>query len=194
MNAREFTAKRRQTVRLPDGSEFVIRRIGVMDVLVAGGNPDLMIFLQTNGKSPAERARCFTDKSKEMFERVRKDAGAQREFCEGIIRRGLVEPKIGSEDGMDLNDLTFEECDVLAGAILKFSGFTKEAAEQVDPLSAAGDGSKASTPSRSATGGVPANLLAPSKVEGSATGSRPSPSTSPVPAPASSGKGGSSSA
>lgn len=179
MKASEFTAKRRQTVRLPDGSEFTVRRIGVMDVLVAGGNPDLMVFLQSNGHSPAKRAKVFADKSREMLERVQKDAVAQRKFCEGIIRRGVVEPKIGGEDGIVLADLTFEECDMLAGGILKFSGFVKEAAEAAAPLSKTGSSSGISTPAPGAT----AEALRDSSGQ---PASRPTPSISPAPAPASS--------
>ena len=174
MDAQEFTKKRRQTVQLPDGSEFIIRRIGVMDVLLAGGNPDLMVFLQSNGHSPAERTRLFAEKSKEMFERVQKDTSEQRKFCEAVMKRGIVEPQI------DLSDLTFEECDMLAGAILKFSGFTKEAAEAASPLSRTVSNSKASMSAPSAT------------VEGQANSSErevssPIASTRPAPAPASTG-------
>lgn len=180
MEAKEFTAKRRQTVRLPDGSEFVIRRIGVMDVLVAGGNPDLMVFLQSNGRSPAKRAEAFAEKSKEMLERVQKDASEQRKFCEGIVRRGLVEPKIGGEEGIILADLTFEECDMLAGGILKFSGFTKEAAEAAAPLPGTGSSPETSMPAPGATDETP-------RVSSGQSASKPTPSTSPVPGQASNG-------
>ncbi len=188
MKAEEFTAKRRKMVRLPDGSEFVIRRIGVMDVLIAGGNPDLSIF--TNGKSPAERLRAFADKSAETLKRIQKDTGAQRKFCESVILRGVVDPRVtpkSSDDTVAVFDFTFEECDMLAGAILKFSGLAGEAAEQVAPLSATEISSSSSTPPQPDMGAVRAG----SSEQGI---SRATPSTSLAPALVLSERKGSSSA
>lgn len=178
MKAQEFTAKRRQTVKLPDGSEFKIRRIGVVDLLVAGGNADLLVFLQKYGRS-AKSQKEFTEKTQEMFERIQKSTAEQRKFCEALIRRGLVEPKIGGEDGLDLADLTHEECDILGGGVLKFSGFTKEAAEAVAPLSRTGSSSKTSTPSPDAT-------EPPQASSSDSETSKPTPSTPPAPGPDSS--------
>ena len=173
MKAKEFTAKRRQTVQLPDGSEFVIRRIGVVDVLCAGGNADLLVFLQKNGRSPKSQKE-FAEKIQKMFDRLQKSTAEQRKFCEALIRRGLVEPKIGGEDGLDLADFTHEECDTLGGGILKFSGFTKGAAEAIAPLSRTGSSPETSTPSPDATD-------SPQASSSGSEASKPTPSMPPAP-------------
>jgi len=177
MNAQEFTAKRRRTVVLPDGSEFVVRKVGVMDVLLAGGNADLTALIPKNGNSRTAHVAEFTKRAAENMARIQSDATLQRVFCEALIRRGLVEPV-----GLDCADLTFEECDLLAGAILKWSGFGVDEAASLAPLSATSTASSTSTPSPDAMDSAPA----PSAAGDSAR----SPLTPPVPALDGSGSDG----
>lgn len=182
MEAKEFIAKRRRTVRLPDGSEFVICKIGVSDVLIADGNPNLMTFLQ--GKSRRKQIEVLAEKAKELDERHKKDIKAYAKFCKAIVMRGVVEPRItptGSDDTVAISILTFDECDMLAGAILKFSGFTKEAAETIAPLPKTARSSSSSTPSPHATD---ADRAGSSE---HAIPSRDTPSISPAPGQASIG-------
>lgn len=161
MNASEFTEKRRKKVELPDGSTFVIRKIGVTDMLLAGGSPDLSVFLGKNGQSDAQRLQQFADNSARHFERIQKDANAQREFCAALVIRAVVQPRItknGEGDSCDVNDFTFEELDLIAGGILKFSGFGKGEAEDADPLLGTEAGASASMDSPDDTTSDPVSL------------------------------------
>ncbi len=183
MKAREFTASRRQPVRLPDGGmEFAIRKIGIVDMLVAGGNPDLMSFLE--GKSRVDRIKVIQEKMKDLQKRNQEDVEAYGKFCKAVAMRGVVEPRItptGSDDTVAVSDLTFEECDMIAGAILRFSGFTMEAAKAIVPLSKTVRSSSSSTPSPPATD---ASQAGSSEQK---TPSNDSPLTSPAPGQASTG-------
>lgn len=175
MDVKQFIESRRLSVTLPGGPKFAIRKVGVVDILMAGGNPDLMNFLI--GKPPARRLEIITEKLKELDARHRKDLVAYKAFCESLVLSGVVEPRVtptGSEDTVALTDLTFEECDLLSSAVLRFSGFTMEAAKAIAPLSKTKGNLPISTPSPEGTGSSPAT-------SSDAKTSKLSPSTSHVP-------------
>ncbi len=156
VTADEFRAKRRTVLELPSGDKFEIRKIGPMDLIKAGGTPDMKGLI---GKTKPEVLRAIGKNAKEMFDRICKDFDSQREFYERLAIRACTNPKV-SDNGndpntLDVHDLTFEECDFIAGGILKFAGVGKKEAETIGPLSETGETSQESTQFPAVTEGSP---------------------------------------
>lgn len=171
VTAEEFKAKRRTILELPNGENYEIRKIGPMDIIKAGGTPDMKHLI---GKSKPEVLRAIGKNAKDMFERICKDFNSQRAFNEKLIIRACTNPKV-SENGndpntIDVHDLKDEECDWLAFGIMKFAGVVKSEAEKIAPLSGTGKPSKESTASPEDTASSP-----PSSSESAKTNSSPTP-------------------
>lgn len=179
MTPEEFTASRRQNVKLPGGMEFEIRRLGGLDFLVMGSSPDLRQFI---GKPKADVLKAVGKHLEELFNGVLANLMEDREFLEKIIMAGVVSPKIVKEVGVQgavcIADIMQEELSILAGGILKFSFHTKQEAQRIDPLSETANSSSISTPSEGDTEGSQAKSS-----ESPGNGKpQPIPSTSHVPA------------
>lgn len=178
MTPEEFRESRRQKVQLLGGMEFVIRRLGALDVLRLGGTPDLRAYI---GKPRADVLKAIGKHLEDLWKGILADLGEDREFHEKIVIEGVVSPKVVKEpelpDTVCVADLAQEELSILAGGILKFSLLTKQEAEKIDPLSETEGSSSISTPSGGDTEGSQAKSS-----QSTVTDSPPIPSTSHVPA------------
>lgn len=177
MTPEEFTAKRRKKIHLPDGSEFVIRRIGGLDLLAIGGSPDLRSLI---GKSRQDVLKAVGKHLTDLWKSVLADLMNDRGFLEKIVMIGVASPKVVKEADVQgaicIGDFLQEELSLLATAILNFSFFTKKEAEKIDPLSETESSSSISTPSGGDTEGSQAKS---SQSPGNGN-SQPTPSTSRV--------------
>lgn len=178
MTPEEFRESRRQKVKLPGGMEFVIRRLGALDILRMGGTPDLRAYI---GKPRADVLKAIGKHLEDLWRGILADLGEDREFHEKIVMAGVVSPKVVKEtelpDTVCVSDLAQEELSILAGGILKFSLLTKKEAEKIDPLSETENSSSISTPSGGDTEGSQAKSS-----QSTAKDLPPIPSTSHVPA------------
>ncbi len=179
MTPEEFRASRRQNVKLPNGMEFVIRRIGGLDLLAMGSSPDLRQFI---GKSKPEVLKAIGKHLGDLFKGVLADLLEDRKFLEKIVMAGTVSPKVVREVDVEgtvcISDILQEELSIFAGGILKFSFLTKQEAEKIDPLSETADSSSISTPSE---GDTESSQAKSSQSPGNGS-QQPTPSTSHVPA------------
>ena len=179
MTPEEFTASRRQNVKLPNGMEFVIRRLGGLDLLRMGSSPDLRGFI---GKTKQETLKAVGKHLIDLWKNVLANIVEEREFLEKVAMEGVVSPKVVKEIDVEgtvcIADITQDELSVLVGGIMNFSMFTKQEAEKIGPLSATESSSSTSTPSESDTEGSQAKSSQSPEIENS----QPTPSTSPVPA------------
>lgn len=180
MTPEEFRASRRQNVKLPNGMEFVIRRLGGLDLLRMGSSPDLRGFI---GKTRQETLKAVGKHLIDLWKNVLANIVEEREFLEKVAMEGVVSPKVVREMDVEgtvcVADITQDELSVLVGGIMNFSMFTKQEAEKIDPLSATENSSSTLTPSESDTEGSQAKSSQSPEIENS----QPTPSTSPVPAP-----------
>lgn len=178
MTPEEFRESRRGKVKLPNGMEFEIRRLGALDLLAMGGSPDLRPLI---GKPKAEVLKAVGKHLEDLWKNVLGEFAGDREFLEKIVMAGAVSPKIVREDSAQgticIADLLQEELDILAGGILQFSFVTKREAQKIDPLSETEDSSSTLTPSEDAMESSQAKSS-----QSTAKDSQPTPSTSHVPA------------
>ena len=179
MTPEEFRASRRQNVKLPDGMEFEIRRIGGLDLLAMGSSPDLRPLI---GKPKQEVLKAVTGHLENLFKNVLGDIMQDRAFLEKVVLAGVVAPKVVRETHAKgtvcISDITQDELFLIATGILNFSFLTKQEAEKIGPLSATENSSSISTPSESDTEGSQAKS---SQSPGNGN-PQPTPSTSRVPA------------
>lgn len=178
MTPEEFRESRRQNVKLPNGMEFVIRRLGALDILRMGATPDLRAYI---GKPRADVLKAIGKHLEDLWKGVLADLGNDREFHEKLVMAGVVSPKVVKETDVEktvcIADLAQEELSILAGGILKFSLLTKQEAEKIVPLPETENSSSTLTPSGEDTGGSQAKSS-----QSTAKDSPPIPSTSHVPA------------
>ena len=154
MTPEEFRASRRQNVKLPNGMEFEIRRLGALDLLRMGGSPDLRPLV---GKSKQEVLKSVGKHFNDLWEHVLGNLMEDRDFLEKIVMAGVVSPKVVKEQDAQgtvcVADITQEELSILAGGIMDFSFLTKKEAQKIDPLSETANSSSISTPSGGDTEG-----------------------------------------
>ena len=179
MTPEEFRKSRRQNVKLPNGMEFEIRRLGGLDLLRMGSSPDLRGFI---GKSKQETLKAVGKHLIDLWKNVLANLVEERDFLEKVALEGVVSPKVVREMDVEgtvcVADITQDELSILVGGIMNFSMFTKQEAEKIAPLSKTGDSLSTSTPSEGDTEGSQAKS-SQSPENGNP---QPTPSTSPVPA------------
>jgi hypothetical protein len=158
--------------------EFVIRRLGALDILRMGASPDLRAYI---GKPRADVLKAIGKHLEDLWKGVLADLGNDREFHEKIVMAGVVSPKVIREPELPgtvcVNDLAQEELSILAGGILKFSLLTKQEAEKIGPLPETENSSSISIPSGEDTDDSQAKSS-----QSTVKDSPPIPSTSHVPA------------
>lgn len=180
MTPEEFTASRRQNVKLPNGMEFEIHRLGGLDLLAMGGSPDLSPLI---GKPKQEVMKAVAGHVRNLFKNLLADLMQDRTFLEKVVLAGVIAPKIVRETHaagtVCIGDLLQDELSLLAVGILNFSFLTKQEAEKVGPLSETENSCSISTPSEGATESSQAKLS-----ESPKSGSpQPTPSMSHVQTP-----------
>lgn len=178
MTPEEFTASRRQSVTLPNGMEFVIRRLGALDLLRMGSSPDLRGFI---GKTKQETLRAVGKHLEDLWKNVLSNLMEDRAFLEKVVMAGAASPKVVKEQDVPgavcVNDLLQEELSILAGGIMNFSFLTKQEAQKIAPLPETESSSSTLTPSVDDTEG---SQVKSSQSPGNGN-PQPTPSTSHVP-------------
>lgn len=175
MTPEEFRESRRQNVKLPNGMEFVIRRLGALDLLRMGSSPDLRSLVR---KPKQEVLKNVGKHLEDLWKNVLGTIIEEREFLEKIAMEGVVSPKVVKEMDIEgticVSDITQDELSILAGGIMNFSSLTKQEAQRIDPLSETGSSSSTLTPSE---GDMEGSQAKSSQSNGN---SQPTPSTSHV--------------
>lgn len=154
MTPEEFTESRRQNVKLPNGMEFEIRRLGGLDLLAMGSSPDLRPLI---GKPKQEVLKAVGKHLNDLWKNVLGNLMEDRGFLEKVAMAGVVSPKVVREPDVQgticIADLLQEELSILVGGIFNFSFLTKQEAQRIDPLSETENSLSTSTPSEGDTEG-----------------------------------------
>lgn len=175
-DAQAFRKRRRAKVKLAeDGDTFIVRPLDVFDILLAGGNPDVLKLAEG---TPEQRLKQLGTQVEKMLEDILSDVERNKEFMKKIIVMGAIEPQVSMEAQPEaskvicIDEFIYDELDRLAGGILKFSGLTKAEGNKLPPLLTRGASSSPSISSPDDT------ESSPLKSSESTTPSSPGPSTS----------------
>ncbi len=145
MNGNDIRTALFREVETPSGLRFTVRKISPSDVLLSGGDADLRALLSHPSAPPSAAA------NERLFA-----------FAARVLSRAVVSVKLTLErkttypdDEFFFGDLPLDDAYHLLGEINKWSGFTREAAEAINPSSAAQASSSTSTPSLADTESAP---------------------------------------
>lgn len=122
----EVAALARKQVKLTSGLIFTIRRLGISQMAkIVKGVPDLSAILREAKESAS------IDQAGVM-------EGIEETICLAVVEPRFEKSPENAEDAIHPSDLGFEGEMELFQAIMEHSGWSKEAAERVSPLSATG--------------------------------------------------------
>jgi hypothetical protein len=127
----ELQASARKVVHLPSGMGVEIRRVGVAKLAqIMRANPDVSALARAAGKVEKDLVAQPAAETLAAGE-------ALGRMMEEVILAGVRKPKLGRdpEQGPVPSDFTEEDQGVLFKEILELSRYTREAGEEVLPLS-----------------------------------------------------------
>lgn len=128
--AKEFRERTRKTVTLPSGLTVDIRKVWLIDFFTLGELPLPSPEEDQKAEGPAPKNA--------LLSRIELDKYATRAVLMGAIDPVFVESEedargsTGSPQTVWIKDLSYDDFQALAEAILLFSGLTKEAAADAD--------------------------------------------------------------